>query len=169
MTYSFTHFAFAMFLILLFRNFSKDKKNFPKHFLLIGLVGALLPDLDIIIYFIFSKFGFQFYDIHRTFSHSLIIPVIFLLIGILSIKKNKLLSNIFLILSIAVFSHLVLDILIAGKIELFYPFSKTGIGLNLILLLPEKFYDFVFPIIDTIVLVAVIVWVDLKKLLFFPK
>ena len=67
-------------------------------------------------------------------------------------------------LSIAVFSHLVLDILIAGEIELFYPFSKMGIGLNLILLLPEKFYDFVFPIIDTIVLVATIIWIDLKKL-----
>jgi membrane-bound metal-dependent hydrolase YbcI (DUF457 family) len=167
MTYSFTHFAFAILLVLLFRNFSKDKKNFPKHYLLIALAGALLPDLDIIIYFIFSKFGYGFYDIHRTFSHSILIPVIFLLIGIFSIKKNKILSNIFLIISIGVFSHLVLDFIVAGKIELFYPFSSIKVGLNLIALLPAYLYDFVLPIIDTIVLVLVIFWIDRKKLLSF--
>jgi len=163
MVYSFTHFIFAVLLVELFRRALKDKNNFPKHYLIIALTGALLPDLDVIVYFIFSK-AYGFYDIHRTFSHSIFIPAIFFIIAILSRKNKKLLSNILMAFSIAIFSHLILDFIVAGKLELFYPLSKMKIGLNLAGLLPEQFYNFVLPIIDTIVLILVVVWLDLKKI-----
>jgi membrane-bound metal-dependent hydrolase YbcI (DUF457 family) len=164
MPYSFTHFVFAVLLVEIFRRTIKDKKNFPKHYLLIVLAGALFPDLDIIVYFLVSKFGYGFYDIHRTLTHSIFIPIILLIIAIVSRKRKKLFSNVFMILSIAIFSHLALDLIVSGKLELFCPLSNIKVGLNLISLLPESMYNFVLPIIDTVVLVAVVLWLDLKKL-----
>lgn len=164
MPYSLTHFVFALILVLIFKNLLKDEKNFPRHYLLIVLGGALLPDLDILVYSIVGKFGYGFYDIHRTFSHSIFIPFAFLLFAFISRKNNKLLSNILMIFSIAIFSHLALDMIVSGNLELFFPLSSMKTGLNLINLLPEYLQGLVLPVLDTIALIAVVIWLDLKKI-----
>ncbi len=161
MPYAISHVLFALLLVEIFRSFSKTS-NFPKHYLIFALIGALLPDLDLIAYFLLNNSGFQFYEIHRTFTHSIFIPLIFLLAGILA-RKKKLLSNILFIITIGLFSHLMLDLIIIGKIALFYPLSNLKIGLDIINLFSENLQDFILPIIDTGFLILWVIWLDLKN------
>src|SRR4030067_3414559 len=86
-----THFLIPVILLELFRDFFvKDKKAFPVHYVFIGGLAGLLPDLDIAVYYILSFFGFTLEEVHRTFSHNLFVPLIFVILGLLAYGfKNK--------------------------------------------------------------------------------
>jgi membrane-bound metal-dependent hydrolase YbcI (DUF457 family) len=166
-----THFLIPVILLELFREFFvKKKKSFPVHYVFIGGLAGLLPDLDIAVYYVLSFFGFTIQEVHRTFSHNLFFPLIFVLLGLFFWKfKNKelgehhlKLSKIFFVIAFGIFIHLLLDATISGMVMLFYPFSNLTIGLNLVNLLPSPWQSTILPTLDAIMLILWMVYLEVK-------
>lgn len=172
MPYATTHILVAILLIELFRHILKDNKKFPRYYILIAAIGAIIPDLDIGAFYILNFFGLAFEQIHRTFLHPIFIPLF--LIGIGGIfyyfhlnnqeasKHHLKISWIFFILGIGTIIHLLLDITFAGRIIPLYPISNFEIGLNLIQYAPENLRDLITPTIDAILLMFWIFWMEFK-------
>lgn len=167
-----THFLIPAILVALFRDFylrKRDKTKFPLHYVLIAGLGGMLIDLDYVIYYAIMLFGFDFPS-HRIFFHNLFFPLIFLILGFLFIGtrnkelgKHKLkLSTIFFIICFATITHLILDVIVNGKIIPFYPFSMYGFGFDLIKKLPEMFQDSIIPIIDAVLLAGWMIWMEVR-------
>ena len=172
MPYPVTHILVAVILVELFRKYYiKDNKKFPRYYILIAAIGGILPDLDIWLFYILYFFGYTLEQIHRTFMHSLFIPVILGFAGIfiskISIKSPELRKRhikipvIFFILSIGSFVHIVLD-LIPGTATIFYPIINTSIGLNVLGNLPSVFEYLILPSIDGILLIFWFFWMEFK-------
>ena len=163
MPYTTTHVLIGIILIELFRDFFiKDMKKFPRYYILIMAIAAVFPDFEYI---------FQIPYLHRSFLHSLFIPLIFLLLGIFSYilkiksreasKKHLKLPTIFYILSAGTLIHILLDVSLRDGAILFYPFSKKVIGLNLISLIPLS-ESLSLIAIDTLLLFFWIFWMEFK-------
>jgi len=166
-----THFLIPVILLELFREFFvRKKKTFPVHYIFIGGLAGLIPDLDIAVYYFLSFFGFTLNEVHRTFSHNLFVPLIFIFLGLLFYKfKNKelgkhhlKLSNIFFVIAFGIFIHLLLDAIISGMVIPFYPFSTLTIGLNLISILPHPWQSTILPTLDAIMLIAWMIYLEVK-------
>lgn len=166
-----THFLIPVILLELFRDFFiKDKKSFPIHYVFIGGLAGLLPDLDMAFYYILSFFGFTIQEIHRTFSHNIFFPLLFVILGIIfwNFKSKKLakhhlkLRNIFFVIAFGISIHLLLDATISGMIMPFYPLSTYAIGLNLIGFLPALWQNTLLPTIDAILLILWMVYIELR-------
>lgn len=171
MPHAVTHFLLTVILLELFRDlFFKDKKLFPVHYVFIGGLAGLLPDLDIAIYYVLSFFGFTMQEVHRTFSHNLFFPLLFVILGLLFYKfKNKelgehhlKLKNIFFVIAFGIFIHLLLDSIISGGIMPFYPISNYSFGLNLIGLVPSPWQDTIMPTIDAVLLILWMIYLEMK-------
>jgi membrane-bound metal-dependent hydrolase YbcI (DUF457 family) len=173
MPFATTHILIAIILIELFREyFIKNNKKFPRYYILIAAIGGILPDLDLAAYYILSFFDFTFAQIHRTFSHTIFIPLILFFIGIFILffgikssalcKKHINLHISFFILSGGMLLHLILDAMLSGSIIPFYPFSDYFIGLNLINLFPENWRNLIAPTIDGILLIFWLFWMEFK-------
>ena len=141
-----THILIVIILLSLFRDYVVKKKgSFPLHYILIGGIAGVLPDIDVAVYYVLSFFGFTISQLHRTFSHNIFAVLLFLLLGffVYGFKNKELgkhhlkLSTIFFVISFGVFIHLLLDGIIQGEIILFYPFLDFEIGLNLIKFVPS--------------------------------
>jgi len=171
MPHAVTHFLIPVILLELFRHFFiKDKKSFPIHYVFIGGLAGLLPDIDIAFYYILSFFGFTIQEVHRTFSHNLFVPLFFVLLAGFSYKfKSKELGkhhlklrNIFLVIAFGIFIHLLLDATISGGIIPFYPIFSLTIGLNLINLFPFPWYDTIIPTLDAILLIIWMISLEVR-------
>ncbi|MBS3075207.1 metal-dependent hydrolase [Candidatus Pacearchaeota archaeon] len=173
MPYTLTHILAAIILIELFRAYViKNNKKFPRYYILIAMIGAILPDFDIGLYYILSFFGFGFLDVHKTFSHSIFIPLILFIIGFLiinyNIKNSKLgkhhikLFSIFFILGIGSLLHLILDGLFFPGIMPFYPFSNYYISFNILKTFPESIRNLILPTIDAVLIIIWIFWLEFK-------
>lgn len=157
-----THVLIVVVLLEIFRHyFVKKKENFPLHYLIIGGLAGLIPDLDIFAYYILSYFGFAINEVHRTFSHTLFMPLLFIIFAGLSygFKSKKLgerhlrLRNIFLVIAFGIFIHLLLDAILIGKIMPFFPVSSHSLGLNLISLFPASWQNSIMPSLDALLLI----------------
>ena len=166
-----THFLIPVILLELFRDFFvKDKKAFPVHYVFIGGLAGLLPDLDIAVYYILSFFGFTLEEVHRTFSHNLFVPLIFVILGLLAYGfKNKelgrhhlKLKNIFFVIAFGVFIHLVLDAIFLGRIMPFYPLSTYSIGFDLLNKVPVPWQSTIMPSLEAILLVLWMIYLEMK-------
>ena len=166
-----THFIISVILLELFREFFiKKKKSFPIHYLFIGGLAGLLPDLDIAVYYFLSFFGFTIQEVHRTFSHNLFVPLIFVFLGLFfwKFKDKELgehhlkLKNIFFVISFGIFIHLLLDMTISGMIIPFYPFSNKAVGMNLISFLPNPWQSTILPTLDAILLILWMIYLEVK-------
>jgi membrane-bound metal-dependent hydrolase YbcI (DUF457 family) len=150
--------------------FVKNKKTFPIHYIFIGGLAGLIPDLDIALYYLLSFFGFGIDEIHRTFSHNLFVPLFFVFLGLIFWKfKNKglgkhhlKLKNIFFVIAFGIFMHLLLDATIDGMIIPFYPISNLTIGLNLISLFPLPWQNTIIPTIDAVLLILWMIYLETK-------
>lgn len=171
MSQAVTHFLIPLILLGLFQDFFvKDKKKFPIHYVFIGGLAGLIPDLDIAIYYILSFFGFTIQEVHRTFSHNFFVPLIFLLLGLFSLRfKNKRLGKhhlklktIFFVIAFGIFTHLLLDATISGFIMPFFPLSNLSFGLNLISYLPSPWQNTILPTIDAILLILWMTYLEVK-------
>ena len=162
-----THFLIPAILVALFRDFylrKRDKKDFLLHYILIAGLAGIAVDLDYVIQWITGSLG------HRIFFHNLFVPLVFLILGLLFIGnrnkelgKHKLkLSTIFFVICFAVITHLILDWLIMGNIYPLYPFFDFGVGLDLVGYLPEILQDSIIPIIDAVLLVFWMFWLEWK-------
>ena len=79
MAYTITHVLVVVLLVELFRiYFIKNNYKFPRYYILIAAFAAILPDLDIIAVYALYPFGFAIEQVHRTFLHSIFVPLIYL-------------------------------------------------------------------------------------------
>lgn len=171
MPYAVTHVLIVVILIELFRHYYvKNKNAFPIHYVLIGGLAAIIPDIDIAVYYLLSFFGFTISEVHRTFSHSLLVPLIFLLLAVpfFNFRNRKLgkhhlkLRNVFLVISFGIFVHLALDATLAGTIMPLYPLSNYSIGLNLISYFPLAWQDSILPSIDAVLLILWLISLEVR-------
>ena len=127
------HVLFSIIALDLFRDHVlKSKRAMPLHYVFIGGVAGLLPDIDIPVFWLLNLFGFEVPWFHRMFTHSIFFALIFLLASLLMIDFSKRFSKIFGIIAFGVGFHIFLDWLFIGTISFFYPFSAALYGINLI-------------------------------------
>ena len=172
-----THILVPIILIALFRDYylrNKYRKEFPLHYVLIAGIGGVLPDIDLIFSVFLNLFGIPEWNIHKTFTHSLFFPIIFFVLflvlkpinekaKICNLTRHKLkLSLIFLMISIGVLMHNFLDALIGGPAYLFYPFSSVNYAINLTNYLPKDLQGLFPALLDGILLVIWIAYLELK-------
>ncbi|MAG91263.1 hypothetical protein CMO83_01140 [Candidatus Woesearchaeota archaeon] len=127
------HVLFTIIVLDLIRDhFIKDKKKIPLHYIFIGGVAGLLPDIDIPLFWLLNNFlGIDVPWFHRVFTHTFLFIGVFLLLSIVFIFINKRLSEIFGIITFGVAFHIFLDWFFSGGIAPLYPFSSATFGLNL--------------------------------------
>ena len=87
-----THVLIPIILLSIFRHIYQKRtgKKFHLQYVLIGGLAGIIPDLDIPIFWIMNYFGYSYEQIHRTFLHTIFIPIIFLALALISkytIKK----------------------------------------------------------------------------------
>ena len=167
------HILVPLVLAALFKDWYESKKgkgSFPLHYVLIAGLAGLIPDLDIVAFWILYFFGFTLETVHRTFLHSIFVPIIFLVLAfsfkkvrIRHIRKHKIkLSTIFLMIAFASFTHLVLDAIFSGFIMPIYPFSVFTIGLNLAGLFPEPLDGLFIPSLEAALLFVWLAYLEIK-------
>ena len=167
MPHAVTHVLFPLVLVDLYRNYLHKAKKIHLHYVLIAGLAGLLPDIDVVVYWLLNIFmSISLSDIHRTFTHTLFFPLIFVILGFLTkrakvkIYKDKLKLNwVFYMIAFGIFIHLILDALLAGSIKPFYPFSYYEIGLNLI---KNSLEGTLMPGIDAILLFIWLIHLELK-------
>ncbi|MFH1802430.1 MAG: metal-dependent hydrolase [archaeon] len=177
MPYAVTHILVPITLTAIFRDFflSKEKKKkFPLHYVLLAGLGGALPDIDILFSFILNLLGFTNWDIHRTFTHSISFAAIFFLLFLILLPVRKearichltrhhlKLSLIFLMIGIGIMTHLLLDASFGELSYFFYPFSTIPYGTNILSPLAEEIRRDFMLMLDGILLVIWIVYLELK-------
>lgn len=161
-----THFIVTVAILTLLRDYFSKKHYFPIHYVFLGGLAGLLPDIDIAVFWILSFFGYSFIE----FSHNLIFLFSFL---VLSFATKNLKSfnfrnakihyhKFFLVVFFAVLIHLILDASIDGTVNLFYPFTTLEIGYNIIDLFPKNLQGLFFPTLDAILLILWISYLEWK-------
>ncbi|MBU0471975.1 MAG: metal-dependent hydrolase [Nanoarchaeota archaeon] len=162
MPFAVTHVLTAIIVIEFLREYLlKDKKNFPHYFIIIGGIASLLPDIDIILYYIlYAFFKIPQEAIHRMLTHSLIWPAFFLIGAYYAyIKKNKKQLNLLIVITIGITLHIILD-MITGYVVPLAPFSQQMFGLNL---LPDSQIGRSITLgIDAIILIAWLIHEEVK-------
>jgi len=133
MPHAVTHVLLTIILVDLFRDYFMKKKHHKKyltmHTLFIAGIGALLPDIDIVIRWFFYMTG-RTYDIftHGGIFHTPIFALIFLIPGLIlwKNKKHELAMYCF-VLAFGIFFHIFLDYFLGGGshdgIMWLWPFS----------------------------------------------
>ncbi|NCO11665.1 hypothetical protein CO038_01405 [Candidatus Pacearchaeota archaeon CG_4_9_14_0_2_um_filter_39_13] len=172
-----THILVPILIVALFRDFylrNKDKKHFPLHYVLFAGLGGVLPDIDIPISFILAFIGSDNWNIHKTFTHSLFFPLVFFILflffmhthskaKICNLGRHRLkLSIIFLMSSIGILFHILLDSIFGESAFFFYPLSMANYGIDILSFLPQSVIPWAIPTLDGILLVIWIVYLELK-------
>lgn len=168
MPYTVTHILVPLILIGLYRDYIVRKK-FPLYYVFIGGIAGILPDLDVLIFYFLSFFGVEFTDVHRTFSHTLFLPLIFVILGLLTFnvgkrirKHNLKLNTLFYMIAFGSFIHLILDAIFSGQIMPFYPLSYHTLGFNIVDLAPFSWRPSLLPILDAILLILWLCYLEIK-------
>jgi membrane-bound metal-dependent hydrolase YbcI (DUF457 family) len=165
------HILVVLILLELFRAYLvKDKDKFPRHYILIGGIAAILPDIDMALFYLLSFFNFTIQEVHRVFLHNIFLPLIFLGLALIFIKfkSEKLgkmhlkLSKIFLIIAFGIAIHLVLDVLFSGTIEPFWPLSSLHFGINLAGYVPSSWHETFMASIDAGLFIIWIAYLELN-------
>lgn len=150
-----THILIPLILADIYRDYFA-KKKFPLVYVLTAGIAGLLPDIDIAIAFVLKLFSNIPYSmVHRQFTHTLFIPLIFLAVALLW-RKNRKALLFFSMIAFGTFTHLLLDILIEGKIMPFFPLSDFSIGTNILSMFSMSSREVLvfFAVLDGILLAA---------------
>ena len=140
-------------------------------YVLIGGIAGVIPDLDIPLFWVMQYFGYTMEQIHRTFMHTIFIPIIFLILaGITHISVKKRIGrnhlSITIILLLCAFGslvHLILDATLAGYIRPLYPFSNVQVGTGFpFTVLPEHLAVFFLATLDGVLFILWILYLELK-------
>ncbi len=167
------HVLVPIILLSIFRHiyYKKTKKRFPLQYVLIGGLAGIIPDLDIPIFWVMYYFGYTMEQIHRTFLHTLFIPVIFLVLAFISkyaiskrVGRNKLSIPIILtLLAFGSLMHLILDATLAGYIMPFYPLSDIVIGTGFpFTVFPEHMAIFLLATLDGVIFILWVLYLEIK-------
>ena len=162
MPYAATHLLSGIIASDVIRDYAvKDRKSFPRKLVLLCGIFSLLPDIDIVAYYIgHLLFGIQRSAIHRIYTHTFMLPVLLLLATVVLYKTgNRKAWKIMALASLGTFLHISLDFLICGYVNL-YPFSSAPLGLALV---PAgEFGAAVLQGIDAAILVSWLVYEETK-------
>lgn len=162
-----THILVPLVLADLYRDYIAKKKFNLRYVLIAGLAG-LLPDIDIALAWLLRLFSsINISDLHRTFTHSIWFPLLFLILFSITknynpkfFKKSKLkLHLVFLAIAFGTFVHLLLDAFLTNSLYILYPFSNYLFGLNLNL---QYFQGTFFAGLDAILLVIWLIHEELN-------
>jgi len=159
MPYAATHILIPILIVALFRDFylrKRSRDKFPLHYVLFAGLGGVLPDFDIIISIFLNLIGAADWNVHKTILHSVFLPIgLFILFLILKpvnyraricnlTRHNLKLATIFLMISIGMAIHILLD---------YYFWSFVGI-------FPSELRVLVAPTLDGVLLVVWIVYLE---------
>ncbi|MFH1972715.1 MAG: metal-dependent hydrolase [archaeon] len=150
-----THILIPLILLSFARHHIFKRKNFPLYLVLIGGIAGLLPDIDVLFYWITS--GFTAYgEVHRLFTHNFVIGMGIFLIGLILLKYKDKIGKIFMVVGFGWVIHVLLDAIFSGIVYPFYPIWNIPFGLNL--LSATIFSGTVYAGIDAILLVLWLVY-----------
>lgn len=128
------HFIVSMLLVRFFAKklLKINDKSHLRQISFLGGIAGLLPDTDMLIVHAVKILGFSpGYAIHRTITHSLILPLVLLLMALLFYRK-KWVSIVLLIMALGSTVHITLDFITSNNLMLFYPFSESMSGVGLV-------------------------------------
>ena len=177
MPFAITHILVPLILAALFKDLyeRKTKKKFSLHYVLIAGLAGIIPDLDVALFWLLNFFSNTEYDIiHKTYAHSLLVPLIFLILfialkntnakaRICNIGKHKLnLSIIFLAISFGSLTHIILDIIFSQPFLIFLPFTNFQAGFNLLSQLPTDLQDIALHSMEAALLIIWLAYLELK-------
>jgi membrane-bound metal-dependent hydrolase YbcI (DUF457 family) len=142
------HMLIPMIVVDLIRDHVlKVKKHYLSNkYVLVAGVAGLLPDIDIVISILF----FHDLSIHRTFTHSIWVPIGLLIATLIFYKMKKMSYFKFTLMAlVGVSFHIFLDYVFTGWISLFIPLNSTLYGLNI---LPVSQAYLLYSSIDAVLL-----------------
>ena len=132
-----THILVPLILAGIYRDYFA-KKKFPVRYVLVAGLAGLFPDIDILAGWILNLFSYiPLSDLHRTMTHSLFLPLLFLIIYFLTknynpkyLKKHNIKPDyLFLALAFGSFIHILLDAFLAGPVQIL-PNLFLGLNMN---------------------------------------
>jgi hypothetical protein len=167
------HILVPLILMALFKDWydsREEKRSFSLHYVLLAGLGGIIPDIDIGVFWVLHFFGFAIEEVHRTVAHSLLLPLIFLVLFIVTknvrvrfIRKHKIkLSIVFLMFAFGSLIHIVLDGIFGGFVMPLFPLSSLAIGLDITGMLPLDLQDIFIPSIEGILFVLWIIYLEVK-------
>lgn len=100
---------------------------------LVGAIIATIPDLDVVLFLVYSKF--EMLSIHRGFSHSIVFSIlgafiIAFLLGKMRWLKVVEFKTLVFASWLCLFTHILLDAFTSYGTQLFLPFSNRRVGLD---------------------------------------
>lgn len=163
-----THIIIPLVLSDIYRDYIA-KKIFNIRYVLIAGLAGLLPDIDILVGWVLKSFSnITISEIHRTITHSLLFPLFFLILFLLTrnynpkfLKKQRLkLNYVFLAIGFGTLAHIILDFTFSGIVYVLYPLSDLKIGLDIIPL--GYFEGTFFAGLDAIIIVVWLIHEELR-------
>lgn len=132
MPFATTHVLVPIIIIDLIRDhYKKLKKKITIHDIFFAGIFGLLPDIDIPIGWLLAGFsGNAAYSYHRIFTHTLMLPLIFLIIAWATHGKKR---RFFVIAAFGWATHVMLDFFVGGLVYPLYPLSAFAAGLGLLI------------------------------------
>ena len=136
MPFAVTHVLASIISVDLYRDYvAKHKKYFTLHTIFIAGLAGLLPDIDIPLNWFLSLIGAEI--VHRTFTHTPLFGLIFLIPAFIYWKLGKhKIGMYFFATTFGIMMHLLLDFMIApdqaGGVLLFYPFSYAAFDIGIL-------------------------------------
>ncbi len=125
MAYAVTHILIVIVILDLLRHYVFGKKKFPRYLLIIGGIAGLAPDIDLPLSWLINLLTGTTVELHRLFTHSLFLVVLFLVIGIIrQYQDDQKWANIFYVIAVGWFIHIVLDCFYGGGLlpSFFWPY-----------------------------------------------
>ncbi len=172
MPYAVIHILIPLILVSILRDLRK--KKFSLHYAFIAGFGGILPDIDILISIALNAFGVLDWNIHKTFTHTLFFPLIFLALFLATLPINKkarvcnigrhklTISLIFLALTFGTLTHIALDTILGAPSYLLYPFSDTNYSLDIFGWVSNEIYPLVFPLMDGFMFILWLIYLEWK-------
>ena len=167
------HVLVPLILMALIRDWYNSKKGkniLSAHYVLVAGLAGLIPDLDVAVYWILHFSGYTLEEVHRTFAHTIFVPLIFLILFLVFRKLKPIelgkrglkLNLIFFMLGFGSLLHLILDAIFIGFITPLYPFSSWAIGLDVAGKMPVPLNSLLIPCLETAILVFWLIYLEIK-------
>jgi membrane-bound metal-dependent hydrolase YbcI (DUF457 family) len=156
MAFAATHILATIIVIEIFRKyFPKIKRRIPLNHVYIASIFSFVPDFDFIIYWFIKKIT-TIVIMHKTYSHTIIIPMAILAASFIVFQYNKKWGRLVFLCSLAYFGHLFIDYLTSWPFAYLWPFKIKNYSFQLI---PAAFKTlFWWAALDAVFLIVWLIW-----------
>jgi membrane-bound metal-dependent hydrolase YbcI (DUF457 family) len=134
MPYAVTHVLAGIIVADVIRDYVvKDRRKFPLHLVLFCGIASLLPDADMIVYYLIHMIsGTPRSMIHRQFTHTFMIPIILLLIAFALYRLGRTKhGKVLAVAALGITLAILLDMAV-GYVNPFYPITSQSVGLGIL-------------------------------------